>query len=219
MRLVIALPVLVAGDLLPAAARPRARASRSAPIRPNSVPPVELGVRSRELQAPVHRRSLPRGLAVLAAHRRHLDARRAAAGLSHGLRHRPRRAAPPAAAADAGRAAVLDVVPDPRLRLDGTVVGERHPEPVPALVRPRRRSRHHPRHRMGDLSRHRLRLPAVHGAAALCRAGKARLGLARGGVRPRRPAAAAFLTVTLPCRCPASSPAACWCSSRRSASS
>ena len=59
---------------------------------PDPAPPVELGFSLAELHAAVHRRSLPRRLAVLAAHRRH---RRplvtAAAGLSDGLRHRPRR--------------------------------------------------------------------------------------------------------------------------------
>ena len=65
---------------------------------------------------------------------------------------------------------------------------ERHPQPVPALDRPRVRSRHDPGHRMGGASRHRLRLPALHGAAALRRAGEARHEPARGGGRSRRQA-------------------------------
>ena len=80
--------------------------------------------------------------------------------------------------------------------------------------------RHDPRHRMGGLSRHRLLLSAVHGAAALRRAGEARLEPARSGGRSRRPAAARRSSPSpCRCRCPASSPAACWCSFRRSASS
>ena len=49
------------------------------------------------------------------------------------------RAAPRAAAtaADAGHPAVLDVVPDPRLRLDGPSGRERHAQSVPALERAR----------------------------------------------------------------------------------
>ena len=83
-----------------------------------------------------------------------------------------------------------------------------------------RRSRHDPRHRMGGPSRHRLRLPAVHGAAALRHAGEARLPACS---RPRPTSAPGRSPPSSPspcrCRCPASSPAACWCSSRRSASS
>src|SRR5689334_15044178 len=142
----------------------------------------------RQLQAAVHRRSLSRRLAVLAAHRRTLDARHAAAGLSHGLRHRPGAAVAAPAAADAGDPAVLDLVPDPRLCVDGPAGRERHPQPGPALVGPGAQPGHHPRHRMGDPSRHHLRLPAVHGAAALQQPREARLGPARSRVRPRRQA-------------------------------
>ena len=85
---------------------------------------------------------------------------------------------------------------------------------------PGRRSRHHPGHRMGRPSRHRLRLPALHGAAALRRAGEARHQPARGGGRSRRPAVRRPSSPSpCRCRCPASSRAACWSSSRRSASS
>ena len=132
------------------------------------------------------------------------------------------RAAPAAAAAaaDAGHPAVLDVVPDPRLRLDRAAGRERHPQPVPALDRPRLRSRHDPGHRMGGAARHRLRLPALHGAAALRLAGEARYEPARGGGRSRRQDRSPPSSPSpCRCRCPASSRAACWCSSRRSASS
>src|SRR6266404_523191 len=56
------------------------------------------------------------------------------------------------------------------------------------MERPGIGSRHDSRHRMGGPSRHRLRLSAVHGAAALRHAGKARHRPARGGRRSRRQA-------------------------------
>ena len=97
---------------------------------------------------------------------------------------------------------------------------ERHPQPGPALDRPRLRSRHDPGHRMGRAAGHRLRLPALHGAAALRLAGEAR----HSACSRRRPISApgrSPLSSPSPCRCrcPASWRAACWCSSRRSASS
>jgi hypothetical protein len=201
MRAVIALPYawLVVFFLLPFCSsaghrlrhqRSRCRAADRAWLQPG------------ELQAPVHRRSLPRRVAELAAYRRHRHARHPDPGLPDGLRHRAFAAAPAAGAADAGDLAVLDVVPDPRLCLDGVAGRERHPQPVPALDRYRRRSGHHPWHRMGGAARHRLRLPAVHGAAALRHAGEARSQPARGGGRSRGQAGC-----RLPDRHPAALPA------------
>src|SRR5262249_8399511 len=82
--------------------------------------------------------------------------------------------------------------PDPRLCLDRPVVPQRHHRAVPALARAWRARRLDPGHRMGRPARHRLRLPAVHGAAALCRPGEARHQPAGSGGRPRRQAVCRF---------------------------
>ena len=72
MRFVIALPYawLVVFFLLPFALVLAIALGTNAP---DSAPPVELGVSLAEFRAALHRRSLPRRLAVLAPHRRHLD--------------------------------------------------------------------------------------------------------------------------------------------------
>ena len=82
------------------------------------------------------------------------------------------------------------------------------------------RAADHPQHRHRGLHRHRLLVPAVHGPAALRQPG------AHGPLacwKPRQTSAAArpARSGRSPCRWrgPASSPAASWCSSRRSASS
>ena len=152
--------------------------------------------------------------------RRRLDLPRPPRRLPDRLRHGARAAGLAADAGDAGHPAVLDLVPDPRLRLD------RHPQeggaaqPVPALDRRHRRAADHPQHQLGGLYRHRLFLPAVHGAAALRGAREARPDAARGRRRSRLPAGhAPSGRSPSRCRCPASSPAASWSSSRSPASS
>ena len=188
---------------------------------PDLAPPVELGVSLAELRSAVHRRSLPRRLALLAAHRRHLDRWSrccwAIPWPTPSPAPRPRR-----------RPLLLMLVILPfwtsflirvyawmGLLAENGILNQ-----FLRWIGPRCRSRHHPGHRMGGPSRHRLRLPALHGAAALRHAGEARLP----ACSRRRPTSAPGRSPPSSpspcrCRCPASSPAACWCSSRRSASS
>ena len=65
------------------------------------------------------------------------------------------------------------------------------------------RAADHPQHQLGGLYRHRLFVPAVHGAAALRRPGEARRHPARGRRRSRLPADQRLLEDHLPaCRCP-----------------
>ena len=111
-------------------------------------------------------------------------------------------------------------LPDPRLCLD------RHPQaggaaqPVPAGDRRHRRAADHPQHAYGGLYRHRLFLPALHGAAALFGAREDGRLADRGRPGSRLPADhAPSGRSPSRCRCRASSPAASWSSSRPSASS
>ena len=123
-------------------------------------------------------------------------------------------------AGDAGDPAVLDLVPDPRLRLDQHPAGRRaaqsrllalHLVDAPVAWLSSDTAIYH---------RHRLFLSAVHGAAALRDAGEDGRHAARGRRRSRR-AAATRRSGGSPfrCRCPASAPARCSASSRSSASS
>ena len=64
---------------------------------------------------------------------------------------------------DAGHPAVLDIVPDPRLRLDGYPVERGAAEPVPDLDRPDRQPTDHSEYQHGSLYRHRLHLFAIYG--------------------------------------------------------
>ena len=72
-----------------------------------------------------------------------------------------------AGAGDAGDAAVLDLVPDPRLCLDQHPAARRSAQRGAARARHRRRAAGVARDRHRGLYRHRLFLSAVHGAAAL----------------------------------------------------
>ena len=95
-------------------------------------------------------------------------------------------AAPVAAgAADARRAAVLDVVPHPGLRLDQHPAARRPPQPGAPCVGAHRSAAHLARDRHRDLYRPRLFVSAVHDPAALCEPREARRQPARGRRRPR----------------------------------
>src|SRR5690606_26816716 len=87
-----------------------------------------------------------------------------------------------------GGAAVVDLVPDPGLRLDRHPRRQRHPQPVPAVDRPGRCAAADPLHPAGGLHRHRLLLPAFHDPAAVRQPGEAGQPPARGRLRPRRAA-------------------------------
>ena len=116
--------------------------------------------------------------------------------IAYGMARAPKRLA--ADAADAGHPAVLDVVPDPRLRLDRHPQEGRAAQPAAPVARRHRRAADHPQHQLGGLYRHRLFLPAVHGAAALRRARAARRHAARSGRRSRLPAGQGLLEDHLP---------------------
>ena len=90
------------------------------------------------------------------------------------------------AVAAVGDRAILDVFPGAHLRLDGTVATWRHHQSRACGASCHRHAVEADEHRRrGDL-RHRLRLSAVYGAAAVCAAREARSGVARSRRRPRR---------------------------------
>ena len=142
----------------------------------------------------------------------------AAFRIAYAMARAPRRLQPVLLMLD--RAAVLDVVPHPRLCLDQHPAARRPAQPG-ALTRCAHRSAAHlARDRHRDLYRHRLFVPAVHGAAALCERSRRSttacsrpppISAARAGRRSGRSRCR--------CRCPASAPARCSASSRSSASS
>ena len=81
--------------------------------------------------------------------------------------------------------AVLDELPDPRLRMDGHPLQRRLAQPVPTLERPYLRTPDDPQHQHSRLHRHRLHIPAFHDPADLFSAGKDGRQLARSRGRPR----------------------------------
>ena len=153
--------------------RPRWAQSLRARADARRLPPHRVGPALSRLvrQEPRRRRALHRAAAR--------------ARLSHGLRHRAQPAPLAAALGDGGGAAVLDLVPHPRLCLDQHPAARRpaqrradgaaHRRQAGGLARDRHRGRHRPR----------LFLPAVHGAAALRHAGKDGRLVARSRRRSR----------------------------------
>src|SRR5713226_7515908 len=136
----------------------------------------------RRLPVPVLRQPVSARLSQRHKIRGRVDARLPAARLSHGLRHRARAARLAWLAAAAGHPALLDQLPDPRLRLDRPAERQRRHQQPAARDGPHPRAAGAPQQRLRRLSRHRLFLSAVHGAAALCPA--------RGSGRSRLPAVA-----------------------------
>src|SRR6266851_1018989 len=144
----------------------------------------------RQLPVPVLRQPVSARLSQRHKIRGRVDARLPAARLSHGLRHRARAARLAWLAAAAGHPALLDQLPDPRLRLDRPAERQRRHKQPAARDGPHPRAAGAPQQRLRRLSRHRLFLSAVHGAAALCPAREARSRPARGSGRSRLPAVA-----------------------------
>src|SRR5574337_5266 len=134
------------------------------------------------------RASVPARLRQFAAAGRVDDAGLPARGLPLRLPHRAFGRRPAQHLADARDAAVLDLVPAARLRLDAAAGFERGGVDQPAAAaaasgRPAAAAAVHPRRGAG---RDDLQLPAVHGAAAVRQSGEARPAPDRGRARPRR---------------------------------
>src|SRR5690606_38942449 len=83
-------------------------------------------------------------------------------------------------AASARHAAVLDLVPAARLRVEGAAPAVRRAQPGAARRRPDRRASAPALYVRRGLSRRRLRLPAFHGPAALREPRATRAGAAGG---------------------------------------
>src|SRR5690606_22476971 len=138
-----------------------------------------------QLRGAVHRPAVRPGLPQLDQDCGGLHRAVPADRLPDGLLHRADEAGHPQHRADGGGAAVVDLVPDPGLRLDRHPRRQRHPQPLPAVDRAGRRAAAHPLHPAGGLHRHRLLLPAVHDPAAVRQPGEARPPPAGGRLRPR----------------------------------
>ena len=100
--------------------------------------------------------------------RRRLDVPDVAHRLPDRIRHGARSEIMAADTDDAGHPAVLDVLPDPHLRLDRHPEERRAAQSVPDELGHHQRAFEHPEHDDGRLHRHRLFVPAVHDPASLC---------------------------------------------------
>src|SRR6185312_4580219 len=131
------------------------------------------------------RRALSQFVSEKPRGRGRLDGAAHADRLSARLRHCAVPTRPAAASGDAGGAAVLDVVPDPRLRLDQHPAARRAAQRRADAAAPDRCACCVARLRHRDLYRRRLFVSAVHGAAALRVARKDRSEPDRGRRRSR----------------------------------
>ncbi|KAG1086003.1 hypothetical protein G6F40_014047 [Rhizopus arrhizus] len=128
-----------------------------------------------KLPGAVPRFDLCAGVPELDQDRGDLDLPDPADRLPDGLRHRPPVAGRAQRGDDAGGAAVVDLVPDPLPAVHRPADVDDQPGPAQAAA---------VRHPDRRLHRHRLLLPAVHGAAAVRQPGQARPPPAGGGLRP-----------------------------------
>ena len=147
--------------------------------------PFSESCRFRPMRLLGSRRHLSSVLSQKPADRRAVDARsrrdRATDRLRHGARAGPRPADPPGR----GDSSVLDLVSDPRLCLDQHPAARRPAQRRAARARPHRGAGRLACERHRRLYRHRLFLPAFHGAAALRQFPEARRKPARSGCRSR----------------------------------
>ena len=137
--------------------------------------------RVRQLRLRPRGRALRQHLRQLGQDRRDLHPHQPADRLSHRLRHRAFAAGDAQPAPDGGHPAVLDVVPAPRLRLDGSAGRPGHDQQPADRHRDHRRTDPDALHRLRGLPGDRLHLPAVRGAAALREHGEAGRLAAGGG--------------------------------------
>ena len=112
-------------------------------------------------------RSLLARLSLESVDRARVDVPDAADRLPHGLRHGAGAGPLAAAAAHAGDPAVLDQLPDPGLRLDRHPLDRGVSQQFPDFHRRHQRAAVDTRDQHRRLHRHRLFIPALHGAAAL----------------------------------------------------
>src|SRR6266853_1971721 len=144
-------------------------------------PPPAADAHPRQLPLPAHRRGVWRRLSVLAADGVLLDPDLPGARLPHGIRHRAQPEVCAGAAAAHHHAAILDVVPAARVRARGyhprywlSQHGAAAPGSDQSTVA-------HHAHQPRGVSGHHLLLSALHGAAAVRYAGKARSDPAGSG--------------------------------------
>ncbi len=131
-----------------------------------------LRARFRNLPLSRFRSALHQRLPVQPEDRARLHGAGAARRIPACLWHGPRARQVAAAAGDAGDPAVLDLLPHPRLRLDRHPAHRGPAQPVPAVDGRDQRATGDHEHHDRRLYRHRLFLPAVHGAADLLDAGE-----------------------------------------------
>ncbi|CAG9251377.1 hypothetical protein BCEP4_1310003 [Burkholderia cepacia] len=138
------------------------------------------------LRAAAAGRPVPEHLRQFAEDGGLVDADVPAGRVSDRLLHRARDAGSPQPADDGRDAAVLDVVPDPRLRVGRHHEGRRAAEPRAGGARRDRDTAAPLSHRRGRLHRDGLFVPAVHGDAAVRAPREDGSHAARGGERSRR---------------------------------